>query len=131
MLKIKHILKFILGAIFVLAGANHFFNSDFYTRIMPAYLPWHLFLVYLSGLFEILLGILLVVPKTTRPAAWGLIALLIAVFPANINMAVSSDQFPEYSFAALLLRLPLQLVLIAWVYVYTSPTAGGPKKAEQ
>ena len=88
---------------------------------MPPYLPWHLLLVYLSGFFEIVLGILLLLPKVKHMAAWGLIALLVAVFPANIHMAVNHDLFPEYGAITLWLRLPLQLVLIALCYWYTLP----------
>lgn len=88
---------------------------------MPPYLPWHLLLVYLSGFFEIALGILLLISKFTHIAAWGLIALLIAVFPANIHMAVNHELFPEYRAMKLWLRLPLQLVLMALSYWYTLP----------
>ena len=66
------------------AGTLHFIKPDFYLKIMPPYLPLHLELVYLSGFFEIALGVLLLVPRLSRFAAWGIIALLIAVFPANI-----------------------------------------------
>ena len=77
--------------------------------------------VVISGIAEIVLGILLVVPRFSRMAAWGLIALLIAVSPANIHMALHPDLFPEFRPVALLIRLPLQLVLIAWAFVYTRP----------
>jgi len=86
---------------------------------MPPYLPAHLFLIYLSGVFETALGIMLLIPKCTRLAAFGIIALLIAVFPANIYMAQHTDLFPEFSRAALYLRLPLQIVLIVWAAWYT------------
>ena len=115
---LKLILKYLLAIFFVLAGLNHFFNPAFYLKIVPPFLPWPLLLVYLSGLFEIVLGGLLLLPQFTRMAAWGLIALLIAVFPANIHMAVNHHLFPEYSVTALWLRLPLQFVLIAWAYWY-------------
>lgn len=121
MQKVKIALKYVFAIFFVLAGINHFLNSAFYMRIMPPYLPWHLFLVYLSGLFEIGLGFLLLVPKFTPLAGWGLIALLIAVFPSNIHMAINPQLFPEFSPTLLWLRLPLQLVLIAWAYWYTPP----------
>jgi uncharacterized membrane protein len=121
MRKIKLILKYLFAAFFVLAGFNHFINLAFYLKIMPPYLPMHAPLVYLSGVFEIVLGVLLLIPKFTRVAAWGLIALLIAVFPANIHMALNHELYPEYSVAALWLRLALQFVLIAWAYWYTSP----------
>lgn len=80
MSKPKTVLKYLYGIFFVLAGINHFVNSPFYLKIMPPYLPWHLFLVELSGLCEIGLGILLLIPQFTSLGGWGLIALLIAVF---------------------------------------------------
>ncbi len=118
---IKLILKYLLGVFFALAGLNHFINPDFYLRIMPPYLPWHLFLVYLSGCCEIVLGVMLLVPRYTRVAAWGLIALLVAVFPANIHMAINPELYPNIHPVALWFRLPLQSVLIAWAYWYTRP----------
>ncbi|HEX8290520.1 MAG TPA: MauE/DoxX family redox-associated membrane protein [Pyrinomonadaceae bacterium] len=115
------ILKYLLCLFFVGAGLNHFINPAFYLKIMPPYLPWHRFLNYLSGFFEIALGVLLLTPALTRVAAWGLIALLVAVFPANIQMAINPQLYPEISPAALWLRLPLQAVFIAWAYWYTRP----------
>ncbi len=116
---IKLILKWIFAVAFVLAGINHFLNPDFYLRMMPPIFPAHLFLVYLSGVLEIALGILLLIPKFTRFAAWGLIALLIAVYPANIYMASDPNIFHEISPTAQYLRLPIQFVLIAWAYWLT------------
>ncbi|HEY9402045.1 MAG TPA: DoxX family membrane protein [Pyrinomonadaceae bacterium] len=116
---IKLLLKYLFGLLFVLGGLYHFANPALYLRMMPPYLPWHLFLVYLSGFFEASLGLLLFVPKYTRLAAWGLIALLVAVFPANIQMALNPQLFPEIPPAVLWLRLPLQAVLIAWAYLLT------------
>jgi len=115
---VKSILKWVLAIGFVLAGINHFINPTFYLRMMPPYLPAHLFLIYLSGVFEIAFGILLLINKFTRFAAYGLIALLIAVFPANIFMAQNAELFPEFSSTGLYLRLPIQLVLIWWTYWY-------------
>jgi len=117
--RIKLILKWLLAIAFVLAGINHFLNRTFYLKMMPPVLPAPLFLIYLSGVFEIALGILLLVPKFTRFAAWGLIALLIAVFPANIYMAMNPQIFPEFSSTAIYARLPLQLVLIALMFWFT------------
>jgi uncharacterized membrane protein len=73
---------------------------------------------------------MLLMPRFTRAAGWGLIALLIAVSPANVHMAVNAELYPEYSVAALWLRLPLQLVLIAWAYSYTSGAAPGRRRGE-
>lgn len=109
---IKRISKWLFGGAFALAGVNHFLNPDFYLKIMPPFLPAPLFLVYLSGVFEIALGVLLLVPRFSRLAAYGLIALLIAVFPANIYMALNPQLFAEFSPAALYARLPLQILLI-------------------
>lgn len=128
--KLKLILKILFAILFVLAGFNHFFNADFYLRIMPPYLPLHLPLVYLSGAFEIVLGALLLIPKFTRVAAWGLIALLVAVYPANIYMALNQELYSEYSVAALWMRLPLQIVLIAWAYWYTLSNARENKRGQ-
>jgi uncharacterized membrane protein len=127
MQKVKTILQYLFAIFFVLAGLNHFLNVGFYMKIMPPYLPWHLFLVYLSGVFEIALGLLLLIPKFTSLAGWGLIALLFAVFPANIHMAVNPQLFPEFSPMLLWLRLPIQFVLIAWAYWYTLPTIKKPE----
>ncbi|MBW4653183.1 MAG: DoxX family protein [Kaiparowitsia implicata GSE-PSE-MK54-09C] len=113
------ILKYLLALFFIAAGINHFVNPEFYVRIMPPYLPWHLPLVYLSGAAEIGLGALLLIPQYRAIAAWGLIALLIAVFPANLHMALNPELFPTISPVVLWLRLPLQGVLIAWAYRYT------------
>ncbi len=116
---LKQIFKWILSIIFVMAGIYHFINPSIYLRIMPPYLPAHLFLIYLSGFFQIVLGVLLVVPNFTRRAAWVLIALLIAVFPANIYMAMNTQLFPEINPLLIWLRLPLQLLFLAWAFWFT------------
>jgi uncharacterized membrane protein len=116
---IKLILRVLLALFFVLAGINHFRQTGFYLRMMPPYVPWHLAMVQISGVAEVALGVLLLIPAASRIAAWGLIALLIAVFPANLQMALHPDTFPEFSPRALWLRLPLQAVLIAWACWYT------------
>jgi uncharacterized membrane protein len=113
------VMRWLLGVLFVLAGVNHFVNPDFYIKIMPPYLPWHQELVAVSGVAEVVLGILLLIPKSTVLAAWGLIALLIAVFPANLHMALNAELYPQFSPVALWVRLPLQGVLIAWAYWFT------------
>ena len=123
MSKIKTFMKYLLGVFFVGAGVMHFVNPGFYLKLMPPYLPWHLGLVYLSGIFEIVLGILVVIPKYTRLAAWGLIALLIAVFPANIYLAMNPHLMPNASPTTHLMRLPFQLVFIAWAWWFTRPPA--------
>jgi uncharacterized membrane protein len=115
----KTITRYLFGVFFIAAGANHFINPGFYLRMMPAYLPWHAELVAISGVAEIVLGAMLLVPRFQALAAWGLIALLIAVFPANLNMALHPEQFPAVSPTVLWLRLPAQALLIAWACWYT------------
>jgi len=115
----KIILRVLFAAFFVIAGVTHFTNRDFFIAIVPPYLPWPEMLVYASGVAEIVLGVMLMVPATTRMAAWGLIALLIAVFPANIHMAMNPQLYPDTPLAALLVRLPLQGVLVALAYWFT------------
>ncbi len=127
MTKLKLLLKYILALFFVLAGLNHFRVPDFYVNIIPPYLPSPLLLVYVSGFFEIVFGVLLLLPKYSSMAAWGLIALLIAVSPANIHMAINPELYPNYSPAVLWARLPLQLILILWAYWYTR--SDGRKKS--
>jgi len=118
---VKQILKYLLAISFVLAGINHFLNPAFYLRMMPPYFPAHSFLIYLSGFLEIALGILLVVPRFTRRAAFGMIALLIAVYPANFYMAQNPELFPEFSPWMIRLRLPLQFIIILWAHWFTRP----------
>jgi len=104
-----------LSLFFINVGVDHFINPNFYLNIMPDYLPFHAEAVYLSGFFEILGGIVVLIPKLRALARWGLISLLIAVFPANIYMAMNPNVFPEFSLALLYFRLPLQFVFIFWV----------------
>ena len=110
--------RWIFAALFVAGGVGHFVKTEVSMRIMPPHLPYHRALVLLSGVFGVVLGILLLVPMTSRPAAWGLIALLVAVFPANLFMYQHPEEF-GLSPTLLLLRLPLQGVLILWAYAYT------------
>jgi uncharacterized membrane protein len=107
----------LLGALFVAAGAAHFLRTAFYLRMMPPYLPAHLLLVQISGVCEILGGVGLVLGRTRRIAAIGLIALLIAVFPANVHMALNPEQYADIGPpVAFYVRLPLQFVLIYLVW---------------
>ena len=117
--RFKKLTRYLLAILFVVAGANHFLHTDFYVSIMPPYLPWHLELVYISGVAEMNLGLLLLLRRWSVYAAWGLIALLIAVFPANIHMALHPELYPTLSKSGLWLRLPLQGVLMWWAYRYT------------
>ena len=111
------IFRILLAAFFVVAGANHFRTPPLYLGMMPPWLPWPLALVYISGAAEILGGIGALVPFVRRFSGWGLIALLIVVFPANLHVAMQGHM-PGFDFSPLTLwlRLPMQLVLMAWVW---------------
>jgi uncharacterized membrane protein len=105
------------AAFYVFAGILHFVQPEFYLKIMPPYIPWHQAMVRISGFFEILGGLGLLAPRTRRAAAWGLVAMLIAVFPANLYMATNPVEAGAVSVAPLLRwgRLPLQVLFIWWV----------------
>lgn len=111
-----------MGALYVAAGVNHFVMSRLYLSIVPPYIPHPQAMVWLSGAAEIACGIAVLVPDGTvfrnsrRAACLGLIALLIAVFPANLHMALHPQLFPSIPTWALWARLPLQLPLIAWAW---------------
>ena len=108
---------------YMVAGALHFVKPATYLKIMPPYIPWHAAMVRVSGVFEILGGLGLLLPATRRVAAWGLVALLIAVFPANIYMAMHPAEAGAAGIAPVLRwgRLPLQAVLIWWLLWCTRP----------
>lgn len=117
-----------LAALWILAlamigiGVLHFVRPKPFVRIVPKYLPAPLTLVYVSGFFEVLGGVGLLIPTTRVWAAWGLIALYVAVFPANVYMLtdnVSLDRRKPIPRWALWLRLPFQLLFIAWAFWFT------------
>jgi uncharacterized membrane protein len=114
----QSILRFLAAMFFMGAGVNHFRNMAFYERIVPPIFPSAHALVVISGIAEIVGALGLLIGPLRRTAGWGLIALLVAVFPANIYMAMEQQKFaemhmPAWTFWA---RLPMQAVLIAWVW---------------
>jgi uncharacterized membrane protein len=115
------VLKLLLASLMIVAGVMHFVSPKAYVRIVPKALPAPLLIVYVSGLCEILGGIGLLLPATQRLAAWGLVALFVAVFPANVNMALNRIPLGRKPIPPFLLwaRLPLQAVLIAWAWSFT------------
>ena len=104
--------------VYIAAGLNHFISPKTYLAIMPPYVPAHELMVNLSGVAEVALGIGLLFPATRSLSAWGLILLLIAVFPANVYMA-TAERFQDISELIRWGRLPFQAVLIWWAYRYT------------
>lgn len=110
--------RFILAGIFLLMGALHFIRPQPFIKIMPDYIPWHTAMVYISGVAELLGGMGLLIPEFRVFAGYGLIIMLFAVFPANIDMFWKAYQ--EYGMSGrtwvLLLRLPLQFAVMYWIY---------------
>lgn len=116
---LKRIALYAMALFYIAAGMNHFRDASLYLRMMPPWIPAHELMVQLSGLAEVLLGLGLLFRKTRPFAAWGVIALLIAVFPANIYMYANRDTlFADIPATALLIRLPVQGLLIWWAYLY-------------
>jgi uncharacterized membrane protein len=108
--------RWVIAAFFIMAGMNHFRMPATYAGMIPPWLPWPAGLSLIAGACEILGGIGVLLPRVRSAAGWGLIALLIAVFPANLHVALMGHM-PGFGFSPLTLwlRLPFQLVLIAWV----------------
>lgn len=120
---LKALLKWPLAALFIISGIGHLARGDMYLRLMPPYLPYHSELVALSGVVEAVLGLLLLVTRTQRIAAWGLMVTLLAIFPANVHAAMTAgtpnEAMPSVSVTLAWLRLPIQPLLILWAYWYT------------
>ena len=114
---LRRVALILLAVFFVAAGINHFLHPAFYVRIVPPWLPAHALLVQISGACEIVGGIGVLVPGLRKYAAIGLIALLIAVFPANVQMAQHPELYADVGSPPLFyIRLLLQIVIIAWVW---------------
>lgn len=118
----------LIAAIFVAAGALHFVTPEFYLRIMPPYVPLHREMVALSGAAEILGGVGVLVPRVRRWAGVGLMLLLVAVFPANVEMALHPARYGVAP-AAAWLRLPLQPLLVLWIWWATRERPDRPDRA--
>lgn len=114
----RRVERLFLGASFIIAGTLHFVRPWAYEKIVPSYLPAPGALVLISGAAEIAGGMGVLVPRLQRVSGWGLLALLVAVFPANLHMALHPEEVPELQIPRALLwfRLPLQPLMIAWVW---------------
>lgn len=130
--RLKRPLLYVMGPLYVVAGVLHFVYPAAYAQIVPPILPAPLALVYLSGVAEVVLGIGVLLPRTRRLAAWGLVALLLAVFPANVYMATSGVVLQggpawlgDPSETARWARLPFQAVFLLWAWWYTRPPPDG------
>lgn len=124
----KETLRVFLAISLIIVGITHFTKPEQFVRIVPPQLPYPFELVYISGFFEILGGIGLLIPLVSVAAAWGIVALFIAVFPANLNQAINSisiEGIPDYPLLYWF-RLPFQAVLIAWALWYTKISPNSP-----
>lgn len=111
---------YVMAVLYILAGLNHFRNPRVYLKIIPSYLPNPKTLNYLAGIAEVLLGIGLCIPAISEISAWGIIVLLIVVFPANLFMFTNKKAGMGLPKIILVLRLPFQIVLMIWAYYYTN-----------
>lgn len=124
---LKRGLLVLMAVFYVFAGWNHFANPDFYRPMMPPYLPAHDALIWISGVAEIALGIAVLIPAIRVPAAWGIVALLVAVVPANFHIAIHDIPIggaTEGAGALNWVRVALQPVLMLWAWWYTRPDPG-------
>ena len=118
----KQALLWVMAAFYVVAGVLHFVATEAYLPLMPPWLPAHHALILLSGVAEVVLGVLVLVPATRRLAAWGIVLLLLAVLPANLHVAI--HDVPIFGATEGLgiwnwVRLPFQAVLMLWAWWYT------------
>ncbi len=119
-------LRYVMGLLYVVAGVSHFLAPRAFERVVPPRLPRPKALVYVSGAAEVLLGVGVLFERTRRLSAWGIIALLIAVFPANVYTVTDDvaaelvpERFADAARIAAWVRLPIQAVLIGWAWLYT------------
>jgi uncharacterized membrane protein len=124
----KRSLLWVMAAFYVLAGFNHLVNPDFYVAIIPPELPEPEWLNLAAGLAEIVLGVYVLEPRVRALAAWGIIALLVAVFPANLYVALENVGVPggrpgTGNAALNWARLPFQALFVVWAFWYTRPDA--------
>ena len=110
--------QYLIGVLFVLAGANHFRKPKIYERIIPHYIPAKATMVMLSGLAEMILGFMILNPDTQKIAAWGIIVMLIVFIPVHIYMLQNEEAAMKLPKWLLMLRIPLQFALMFWAYQY-------------
>jgi uncharacterized membrane protein len=113
---VRRVARWLLVVGLVIQGVNHFIADEFLIRMIPPWLPWPAALVYVSGIAEIVLGLLAIPSRTRRWAGWGILALLVVVFPANLQMALHPEDWPNLPAWALWARLPLQPLFMLWAW---------------
>lgn len=129
LIKFQAVARYGMTAMFLFTGVVHLISPETFVKAVPPYLPFPYAIAILSGIAELILAVGIAIDKTRWFAAWGAILLFIAVFPANVYMYQhGAELFPEIPEWALLIRLPLQLVLIAWAYFIRNPILGDRPK---
>ena len=119
---IKYFSVLLMSGFYVYVGILHFIDPEWFLFIMPPFLSSiGLELIYISGFFEVVGGVCVLIPRLRRIAGWGLVALLIAVYPANIYMAITPEAFPDIHVALLYFRLAFQFVFFYWAFSVTRP----------
>lgn len=121
--RLKRPLLYVMGLFYITAGVTHFLSPEWFLQIVPPFLPAPLALVYLSGVAEIAVGVGVLIPQTRHYGALATVALLVAVYPANIYMAVGDVMGSELVQWG---RLPLQAVLVLWALWYTESGTNDP-----
>ncbi|MEP6645544.1 MAG: DoxX family protein [Saprospiraceae bacterium] len=112
----KKISLYIITVFYVVAGMAHFLVPQFYLNIMPPWMPLQKVAVFFSGILEIIFALLLIFPSTRKTGAWCLIGILIAIYPANIQMFLNYYHESNPALWIAIVRLPLQFILIWWAY---------------
>lgn len=110
---------YLMVLLYIGAGINHFVKPEFYEKMMPSYIPFHLFCIYFSGIYEVLFALLLIPIKTRKVSAWLIVAMLVVFFVIHIQMLIDNLDNNGVMFWASIIRIPIQFVLIWWAYLYT------------
>lgn len=110
--------QYLIGALFVLAGANHFRKPKIYERIMPPYIKAIPTMVLLSGIVEMILGFMILTPQSQAIAAWGIIIILLLFLPVHVHMLQNKEAAMNMPKWLLIVRVPLQFGLMLWAYQY-------------
>ena len=118
---LKYLCLGIICIFFVMGGIGHFADTERFMSIMPDFMPFHWEAVIVSGVFELMGAVGILIPKTRRIAGIGLFTLVVLVTPANINMWVNADQFPQFSMTYHYIRMPAQVLLLVMIWWSTQP----------
>lgn len=116
---LRSVLFYGMIALYLAAGINHFINPEFYEKLMPPYIPFHWLCVFLSGVAEIFLALLLYPKRIRKIAAWLIIAMLVVFFVIHIQMVIDTWATGGMLFWIAIIRIPLQFLLIWWAWLYT------------